>query len=77
MLTLPQWVLVCKLCGTDKRPPYYPRSVLSLLAHRARAAFRALAARSSGVILAARAGPPFFPPLRPSATAAGFFLAMR
>jgi hypothetical protein len=43
------------------------------LAHRAKTAFRALSLRSSGVILAARAGPPFLPPFRPRATAAGFF----
>jgi hypothetical protein len=36
----------------------------------------ALALRSSGVILAALAGPPFLPPFRPSATAAEFFLAI-
>src|SRR4029453_17782088 len=45
-------------------------------AHRARAAFRALSRRCSGVSAAARARPPFvppaFPPSRPSATAAGF-----
>lgn len=51
----------------------YPRFVPSFAAHRATAAFLALAARSSGVMLAARAGPPFLPPLRPRATAAGFF----
>ena len=47
--------------------------------HRASAAFRALADRSSDVSAASRAFPPFFPPFsppsRPSATAAGFFLA--
>jgi hypothetical protein len=43
-------------------------------AHRTKTALRALSLRSSGVILAARAGPPFLPPLRPKATAAGFFL---
>src|SRR5258708_6436386 len=58
-----------------------PRARLPLsfpaLAHRARTAFLALALRCSGVILAARAGPPFLPPFRPRATAAGFlFLAM-
>jgi hypothetical protein len=42
-------------------------------AHRAWTALRALSLRSSGVILAARAAPPFLPPFRPSATAAGFF----
>src|SRR5437879_4722125 len=36
-------------------------------------AFRAASLRCSGVILAALAGPPFLPPLRPSATACGFF----
>src|SRR5438270_3116921 len=39
------------------------------LAHRAKTAFRAASWRCSGVIFAARAGPPFFPPLRPKATA--------
>jgi hypothetical protein len=43
-------------------------------AHRAAAAFRALAARSSGVSFFARAFPPFNPPSRPSATAAAFFV---
>jgi hypothetical protein len=42
-------------------------------AHLAKTAFRALALRSSGVIFAARAGPPLSPPLRPRATAAGSF----
>src|SRR5947209_146855 len=41
--------------------------------HRARAAFRALSARSSAVSFLARAFPPFNPPKRPSATAAAFF----
>lgn len=45
------------------------------LFQRAAAARRALSERSSGVILAARALPPFKPPLRPSSTAAGFFPA--
>jgi hypothetical protein len=43
------------------------------LSHLARAAFRAIIRRCSGVNLAARALPPFIPPRRPSATAAGFF----
>jgi len=47
-------------------------SVLTL-AHRASTAFLALSLRCSAVNFAALAGPPFFPPLRPSATAAGFF----
>src|ERR1035438_5277518 len=42
-------------------------------AQRARTAFLALSLRCSGVIFAARAGPPFLPPLRPNATAYGFF----
>ena len=42
--------------------------------HRANAALRAAALRCAGVIFAASAGPPFKPPSRPSATAAGFFL---
>ena len=41
--------------------------------HRARAALRALSALCSRVSAARRAGPPLFPPRRPSATAAGFF----
>lgn len=45
----------------------------SLGFQRARAAFLALSARSSAVIFAARAFPPFAPPSFPSATAAGFF----
>src|SRR5688572_1541696 len=36
-------------------------------------ALRAASLRSSADIAAALAGPPFFPPLRPRATAAGFF----
>ncbi len=40
-----------------------------VLAHRAKAALRALALRSSGVSLAARALPPFEPPILPKATA--------
>jgi hypothetical protein len=61
-----------KLCVT-KWVPYWPRSLPGRSFQRARAAFLALAARSSAVMLAARAGPPFLPPLRPRATAAGFF----
>ena len=45
-------------------------------AHRARAALLALSRSSSDVSLAARAGPPFLPPRRPRATAAGFFRAI-
>ena len=41
--------------------------------HRAFAAFLAASDRSFGVIAAARAAPPFFPPSRPSSTAAGSF----
>jgi hypothetical protein len=41
--------------------------------HRACAALRALDLRCAGVSLFARALPPFNPPSRPSATAAGFF----
>jgi hypothetical protein len=40
---------------------------------RAAAAFFAISRFRSGVSLAARAFPPFFPPSRPRATAAGFF----
>ena len=46
------------------------------LAQRAVTAFLALWLRCAGVNLAARAGPPFNPPLRPSATAAVFLLFM-
>ena len=42
-------------------------------AHRACTALRAALLRSSAVMAAALAGPPFLPPLRPRATAAGFF----
>lgn len=42
-------------------------------AQRAIAALRAICWRFLGESLAARAGPPFLPPKRPSATAAGFF----
>ena len=44
------------------------------VSHLAFAALRADSARSSGVMVAARALPPLTPPLRPSATAAGSFL---
>jgi hypothetical protein len=46
------------------------------IAHLALTALRALSDRSSGVMLAALAGPPILPPLRPSITAAGFFLCV-
>ena len=41
--------------------------------HRAATACLALSLRSSAVMLAARARPPFLAPLRPKATAAAFF----
>jgi hypothetical protein len=41
--------------------------------HLSFAAFTAICFRLSAVSLAALAGPPFFPPNRPNATAAGFF----
>jgi hypothetical protein len=47
--------------------------VFDFLDHRACAALRAAVLRCSGVMLAVLAGPPFNPPSRPSATAAGFF----
>lgn len=59
--------------------PFYLSVVSRLtLAQRAKTAFLALSLRSWGVMLAARAGPPLRPPLRPSATAYGFlrFLAI-
>ena len=43
------------------------------MAQRAAAALRADSDRCSELSLAARAGPPFRPPRRPSSTAAGFF----
>jgi hypothetical protein len=43
------------------------------LPQRARAAFFAIADRRAAERFAARAFPPFAPPSRPSATAAGFF----
>jgi hypothetical protein len=46
------------------------------LAQRAFTAFLALSLRSSAVMLAALAGPPFKPPLRPRATAAAFFFCV-
>jgi hypothetical protein len=42
-------------------------------AHLAIAALRAICWRFLGESFAARAGPPFLPPRRPSSTAAGFF----
>jgi hypothetical protein len=52
--------------------PTFLRVVLCF-AHLAVTAFLALSLRSSAVMLAALAGPPFKPPLRPKATAYGFF----
>jgi hypothetical protein len=46
------------------------------LAHRAAAAFFALALRSVADSLAALALPPFSPPSLPSATAAAFFVSL-
>ncbi len=53
--------------------PDVSQSCMPFFPHRAAAAFCADTRRSSGVIAAARARPPFNPPLRPSATAAGSF----
>src|SRR5947209_19470128 len=44
-----------------------------LFDHRTRAAFLAMVFRRRALSLAALAGPPFFPPSLPRATAAGFF----
>ena len=66
-------MLVRKIRGNDKVPSFYPRSGPAAFAHRASAAVLALTARSSGVMRAARASPPFRPPRRPSAWAARFF----
>lgn len=52
--------------------PFAPFEALAF-SHLALTAFRALSLRSSAVMLAALAGPPFSPPLRPKATAYGFF----
>ena len=49
---------------------------LPALAHRARTARLALALRCAGVRLAARATPPFKPPLRPRVTAALLFFIL-
>lgn len=49
------------------------RNYQGLKPHRDFAAFVAIALRSKGVNFSARALPPFNPPLRPSATAAGSF----
>src|SRR6266498_5404947 len=49
------------------------KSYLFAFAQRATAAFFALALRCFLVILAARALPPLSPPIRPKATAWGFF----
>jgi hypothetical protein len=48
-----------------------------VFSHRACTALRAASLRSFGVMLAALAGPPFFPPILPNATAAGFFFFIR
>jgi len=47
--------------------------ILRCLPQRASAAFLAIFLRLAGVRLSALALPPFNPPMRPSATAAGFF----
>jgi hypothetical protein len=46
---------------------------LAILFHLAIAAVRAISDRFSPLNAAALAGPPFFPPRLPNATAAGFF----
>src|ERR1017187_4249566 len=50
---------------------------LLAFAQRAWTALRALSLRCAGVSLAALAGPPFLPPFRPRATAAGFFFFVK
>lgn len=70
------WVL---LLFSQARASLLELDLFSLaFAQRETTAFLALSLRSSGVIFAARAGPPFRPPLRPNATAYGFlrFFAM-
>lgn len=56
-------------CGFESRRPHTYHTLGSAplgLAQRASTALRALALRSSFVILAALAGPPFLPPFLPS-----------
>ena len=48
--------------------------IYSSFFHLALAALRAISLRCSGVSFLALAGPPFKPPRRPKATAAGFFM---
>src|SRR5262249_8468421 len=66
------WYIRASLCG-PLRPDYF-----RFFLHRARTARRAISRRSSGGTPSQRAlpplGPPFLPPLRPRATAWGFFL---
>lgn len=57
----------------DSKVGYFERR----LSQRSRAALRAISLRSSEGSFFARAFPPFRPPRRPSATAAGFFVAAR
>lgn len=72
----PSPLIITPLSAIDKgvirlKQPCYKTYVLPL--HRACAAFFAISLRCSGVSFRALASPPFLPPNRPRATAAGFF----
>ena len=56
--------------------PAFIASDMRTVRWRARAPFKAISRRCSGVSFAARAGPPFWPPSVPSATAARFFVGL-
>lgn len=66
---------IIKSASSANRHSYGRRIVLEyhFPLQRAAAAFRALSLRSAAVIVSIRRLPPFRPPLRPRATAAGFF----
>ncbi len=66
-------IFMLKVCVTARAYSIQFYTFLRFFDHRASAAFRAAVFRCAGDILAANAGPPFNPPSRPSATAAGFF----
>lgn len=80
----PELVALQNLADTDAggSNPSTPQNLLQIVgrfyfvAHRERAAFLAIADRFFALKLSARAFPPFNPPRRPSATAAGFFVPL-
>ena len=61
------------MIGSENVIVYRRAHFVFAFAQRARTAFLAISERSSLLRPCHRARPPFSPPLRPSATAAGFF----